>query len=420
MIRRSSEITTKERQRLKVLLLVNGFPTEDSPSRGVFNLRAAKSLKPLVDLKVLQIRYWRPGRKIFSIVPIDDIERGILTVPVIPPIGYTPLDHSTYALGLRTFRFFGSRILKQWLAECDIIHSVGAQESSVIGSYWAKCSGKHHVAQAIGTDVNSDFKFMHRWSTVIGWDKWVQGVSCNSAALATEFFKYYPNVPNVRAIYRGVDVEQFRPDGDKWGPLAQIDHPTRYLYLGGLPSYNPEFGANMKGGVNLMDAWKQAESDDRTKQTTLLFAGPKADCEQSRQWHLTLKHPERVFITNSIHPSNLSKLYRSVDVVIVPSMAEGTPNVALEASSSGCAVIGSDAGGTPEIVEHGKTGLIYPRGDAIQLREILLAYSDNFDAISQMGKAARDRMVQHFNKDNFARMILELYYDAMKLPLPVK
>jgi glycosyltransferase involved in cell wall biosynthesis len=58
-------------------------------------------------------------------------------------------------------------------------------------------------------------------------------------------------------------------------------------------------------------------------------------------------------------------------VLVLPSSYEGMPHVVLEAFAAGLPVVASAAGGTPEIVEPGVSGLLYPWGQTEQLRASL-------------------------------------------------
>jgi glycosyltransferase involved in cell wall biosynthesis len=68
---------------------------------------------------------------------------------------------------------------------------------------------------------------------------------------------------------------------------------------------------------------------------------------------------------------DMSHFYRTVDAVVVPSLADNFPSVAIEAISSNSILISSDSGGLKEISEDNK-GFIFENGNYIQLREILL------------------------------------------------
>ena len=67
----------------------------------------------------------------------------------------------------------------------------------------------------------------------------------------------------------------------------------------------------------------------------------------------------------------MSQFYNSVDAVVVPSLADNFPSVAIEAISSNCILISSDSGGLKEISETNK-GFTFASKNHIQLGEVLL------------------------------------------------
>jgi glycosyltransferase involved in cell wall biosynthesis len=68
----------------------------------------------------------------------------------------------------------------------------------------------------------------------------------------------------------------------------------------------------------------------------------------------------------------LSRLYAECAAVIVPSLWwENVPHVALEAMAQGRPVLASNHGSLPEVVTHGRTGLLFTPGDALALRRAI-------------------------------------------------
>ncbi len=59
--------------------------------------------------------------------------------------------------------------------------------------------------------------------------------------------------------------------------------------------------------------------------------------------------------------------YRSHDVMVVPSLSEGTPRTIVEARGFGCPVVATRVGGIPTSVEDGKTGLLVEPADSQEL-----------------------------------------------------
>src|SRR5205085_7777611 len=66
---------------------------------------------------------------------------------------------------------------------------------------------------------------------------------------------------------------------------------------------------------------------------------------------------------------DLDELIRQLDLFVLPSYTEGLPNVVLEAFAAGVPVVATSVGGTPEIVQHERSGLLVPPGDASALAE---------------------------------------------------
>jgi glycosyltransferase involved in cell wall biosynthesis len=62
--------------------------------------------------------------------------------------------------------------------------------------------------------------------------------------------------------------------------------------------------------------------------------------------------------------SDTARLMQVADFLVLPSRFEGLSNALLEAMAAGCPVIASAVGGTPELIEDGRTGLLFAPGSA--------------------------------------------------------
>ena len=71
------------------------------------------------------------------------------------------------------------------------------------------------------------------------------------------------------------------------------------------------------------------------------------------------------------HREDVPALLAASDLLVLPSLYEGLPNVVLEAMNQGKAVVATDAPGTNELVVHEKTGLLVPRGEPKALARAL-------------------------------------------------
>jgi len=95
-------------------------------------------------------------------------------------------------------------------------------------------------------------------------------------------------------------------------------------------------------------------------------------------------------------PNVLAILYSACDLFVCPSRADNLPNTCIEAIACGVPVLGSDAGGIPDIVKNGTSGWLFLNDDYESLQSSLLV------AIEQMryGINFSISCVQHA-KENF-------------------
>ncbi|MBA2373561.1 MAG: glycosyltransferase [Chloroflexi bacterium] len=104
-------------------------------------------------------------------------------------------------------------------------------------------------------------------------------------------------------------------------------------------------------------------------------------------------------------------LYGAFDVVVQASEAEGLPNSVLEAAAAGCAIVATAAGGTPEAVIDGRTGLLVPVRDEAALGTALLAVLVDPTLRQRLGGAALEHVARNFGMDGFIARTGELYSD---------
>ncbi len=99
----------------------------------------------------------------------------------------------------------------------------------------------------------------------------------------------------------------------------------------------------------------------------------------------------------------------SSDVFVQPSLAESIPNATKEAQYLGIPAVGSNVGGIPEIIEHGKTGLLVQPGDAAALADAVNSLLDDPEMAKRLAEAARRRVIERFSSDALAPIYDEFY-----------
>ncbi len=107
----------------------------------------------------------------------------------------------------------------------------------------------------------------------------------------------------------------------------------------------------------------------------------------------------------------LAAAYSSADLVVVPSLEDNLPNVALEAIACGAPVVGFDVGGMRDIVHQDWNGALAEPADAQQLAEQIRRLLDNPKRLTTMSRNARKRAEERFSLTGQARAYLDLYQE---------
>ncbi len=110
---------------------------------------------------------------------------------------------------------------------------------------------------------------------------------------------------------------------------------------------------------------------------------------------------------------NLDDYIGCFDLFVHPALAEGLGVAALKAAAAGVAVVGFDAGGLSEAVEHGKTGLLVPPQDVDKLRDAIATMMDDEALRLRLGDAGKERMQKEFSIDTMADDHVTLYESVL-------
>jgi colanic acid/amylovoran biosynthesis glycosyltransferase len=145
----------------------------------------------------------------------------------------------------------------------------------------------------------------------------------------------------------------------------------------------------------------------------LSIAGHGTDRKEIQSWYKNLKYPQSVNIKGMIKQAEVISLIQASHIILIPSLAEGLPNLAVEAAALGRIVIGSDAGGIPEIVQHNETGIIIPSHNKEALLNAMLNLADNKKDWNKMAQAARQRVETYFDSRNFAPALLKVFKEQL-------
>jgi starch synthase (maltosyl-transferring) len=116
--------------------------------------------------------------------------------------------------------------------------------------------------------------------------------------------------------------------------------------------------------------------------------------------------------------TDVREILKSSDLLILPSLWEGMPNVVLEAMAAGKAVIGTDVEGTNELILPEQTGWIVPPENAQALADALMESIQKPDLTKKFGIAGRLRVEQNYTLERTIEAYSRLWSDVLHLQQP--
>ncbi|TXG78440.1 MAG: glycosyltransferase family 1 protein [Thermomicrobiales bacterium] len=101
------------------------------------------------------------------------------------------------------------------------------------------------------------------------------------------------------------------------------------------------------------------------------------------------------------------------DVLLMPSLHEGLPYTLLEAMALGRPIVASSVGGLAEVLEHGKTALLVPAGDAPALASTLLRILEDPELRASLGANARTVQRERYSLESMTHSYLAIYREHL-------
>ena len=118
------------------------------------------------------------------------------------------------------------------------------------------------------------------------------------------------------------------------------------------------------------------------------------------------------------YKENAIRLMGEFDVFVHPSRWEGFGLVFLEAMASDLPIVATRVGAIPEIIEHGKTGILVEVDDSKALADGICKLLSNPSLARDMGNSGRRRLEENFTLDSMVDATTELYFRLLSKPQP--
>jgi glycosyltransferase involved in cell wall biosynthesis len=162
-----------------------------------------------------------------------------------------------------------------------------------------------------------------------------------------------------------------------------------------------------KGIGTLLEAWRRGAG-----MPPLRIAGDGPMGDEMRAQIREMKNVE--WIGRLSREQVLGEMRNAMALVIPSIWYEGFPVSVVEAYATGLPVIASGIGALPELVKHGRTGLVFETGDARGLSEAVLRLDGDAEMQSQMRNLCRQEFVELYGEERNLRLLMEIYETAIK------
>ncbi len=305
------------------------------------------------------------------------------------------------------------------LAGCDVVHS--HTWYAAMGGHWAKLLHDiPHVTTAHSLEPRRPWKAeqlgggyrISSWAERTAYEG-ADAVIAVSEGMRADILDCYPALDpeRVRVVLNGIDTREYAADpATDVVEAAGVDLSRPYaLFVGRI--------TRQKGLNHLVRAAHHFDPDIQlvlcagSPDTPEIGAETTAAVDELRE----ARGDGVLWVQAMVPKPDVIQLLTHASAFVCPSVYEPLGIVNLEAMACGTAVVASDVGGIPEVVEDGRTGLLvhYDADEPIGFEEELAAAVNAVCAdparAEAFGAAGRRRAVEVFGWDAVARQTLEVY-----------
>jgi glycosyltransferase involved in cell wall biosynthesis len=125
--------------------------------------------------------------------------------------------------------------------------------------------------------------------------------------------------------------------------------------------------------------------------------------------------PNHVSFLRKKSVKELIPLLLDSDIFVHPSYIENSANSICEAQILGMPVVATCVGGTPSLIENGKTGILFPSNDPFTLSEIIVSLASEPQKMQFLGKNARVAARQRHDRDAILKNIEDIYQKIIQM-----
>ena len=287
-----------------------------------------------------------------------------------------------------------SRLLRQLRPTVVHAHDAHGVAMAALARSMAGSVSPTRFVAARRVDFHVGANALSRWKY-----RQVECFVCASVCIRSMLTKDGIASDRTTVVYEGVDFERIDA-----APLVDV-HKELWLPHGAPLVGNVAALVPHKGQRYLIDAAARVVRAVPDARFVVVGGGELAKTLQRQIKHLHLE--KHVFLTG-FRPDVLS-LLKSFDLFVMSSTTEGLGTSVLDAMACGRAVVATKAGGLPEMVVNGETGLLVPIRDHDALADAIVHLLRNEAQRDQFGQAGLARARRVFNAQRMVDETLNVY-----------
>lgn len=279
-----------------------------------------------------------------------------------------------------------------WELKPEVVHSYSFYTN--FAAWWATLNTKRigvgSIRNNFVTDIHGAGRILGRLSA-----RWPVAQICNSSAAVkmVEQSKGLFKPADLYVVRNRLDINEFKPS-----PVFPIT--PLVLAVGRL---SPE-----KCWHRLLRVVAMAKGRGLHFSVRLAGEGPQLEELET--------HARNLGVDKTIEflgfGEGIAALLAEAMFLIHTADAEGCPNVVMEAMACGRAVVATDAGDVPFLVEDGKTGFVVRRGDDATLADRMVTLLTDRELCRRMGEAGRTKAEREFGLTHLVSETLAAYRSA--------
>jgi glycosyltransferase involved in cell wall biosynthesis len=230
----------------------------------------------------------------------------------------------------------------------------------------------------------------------------IDRIVCVAEAVREYFLRMRPQflrLPAARlvTIYKGHSLDWYR---DRPADLAALGVPAGSFAIACVANYRPRKGIEV-----LVDAFGTLTG---AIQAHLLLIGGGMDAPRLARRIAASPAASRIHVLG--YRADAPALTAACDLFVLPSTKrEGLARSLIEAMAYGVTPVVTDCGGSPELVQHGVSGLVVPVEDPTALAAAIRMLHDDATLRARLGAGARERIGRDFRIEDTIAKTLELY-----------